>query len=314
MTYTDQSTVVAQTIEQIGADADAQVTALTTQVTTAQQAASDAQAAVAAVTGQLLQAQSSLAATAAQLASRQSARIPMPAADPVGWQRVWSDDFPGTALAPRWTPYSGQPGSEPYSWWSPTHVTVAQSVLTLAGYVDDTVGHHPGQVVTGGVGDYGDPLVHGRWDVCLRADPSPDVKYVALLWPNAPSTWPDDGEVDFAEDSGGDRSQSSGTLHWGSAATAQYRQDRAVVPIPRTLTEWHVLSVEWTAAAVRYLLDGQVWHTATAGVGGAVIPSKPMTLRLQAHAARQLPAGQAAVPANVQVDWVIAYKPAAVLP
>ena len=63
-----------------------------------------------------------------------------------------------------------------------------------------------GQIVSAGLGLWKlPPQTYGKWEMLVRMDACPQVKYAWLLWPYS-NSWPNDGEIDFAEDEGGSRS------------------------------------------------------------------------------------------------------------
>ena len=139
-----------------------------------------------------------------------------------------------------------------------------------------------------------------RADTALRGE---GVASVLLLWPSDGS-WPP--EIDFGEDGGGDRSQSTATLHYGSNDSQQAQS------VSADFSQWHTMGVEWTPGLLKFTLDGAVWAT----MNSSNVPSIPMELDAQAQAGTcgdpWDPCPDATTPAhvNMQVDWVAAYKPA----
>jgi beta-glucanase (GH16 family) len=229
----------------------------------------------------------------------------MPVGDIPGWHQVFADNFSSTTLSTsNWSPWSGQPGSDTVGWWSPSHVVVANCLLTLKGYKDPAA--KPGVFVTGGVGMKDTHAqIYGKYLVRMRADKGDGISAIALLWPQE-NVWPP--EVDFVEDGGGDRASTTATLHCGP-------NDIDNCQIQKTLTgydfsQWHTLGVEWTAGKLVYTIDGTTWATVT----DARVPSIPMVLYLQSQS---LECSQwntcldSSTPAEVdmQIDWVVAYSP-----
>jgi hypothetical protein len=227
---------------------------------------------------------------------------PMPTGDIPGWNMVFSDDFTGTALkASAWGSYSGQPGGDPGGWWDPSHVVVHNGMLDLQTYRDPALGN---RWVSGGVSSA--PALtqlYGKYLVRFRIDKGVGVSGVLLLWPSN-GGWPP--EIDFGEDGGGDRSQSTATLHYG-ASNSQIQQS-----VTADFSQWHTMGVEWTAGQLTFTLDGAVWGT----MNSAHVPSIPMELDLQAQAGTcgdawvPCPDATTAAHVNMQIDWVAAYKPA----
>ena len=215
---------------------------------------------------------------------------------------AFSDDFTGTALnATAWGSYSGEPGGDPGGWWAPSHVVVRNGMLDLQTYRDPTFGN---RWVSGGASSA--PALtqlYGKYLVRFRIDKGVGVAGVLLLWPSNGS-WPP--EVDFAEDGGGNRSQSTATLHYGS------NDSQMAQSVTADFSQWHTMGVEWTAGQLKFTLDGAVCGT----MNSAHVPSIPMELDLQAQGGTcgdtwvPCPDATTAAHVNMQIDWVAAYKPA----
>jgi hypothetical protein len=228
--------------------------------------------------------------------------VAMPLGDLPGWKRVFSDDFNGTALnAAAWGTYTGQPGGDPGGLWDPSHVVVHDGILELQTYQDPA---HGGRWVSGGVSS-AEALkqTYGKYLVRFRMDPGYGVAGIVLLWPSS-GGWPP--EIDFAEDGGGNRSETTATLHYGASDAQVARSVRADFSV------WHTVGVEWTPGRLVYTLDGAVWDT----VSSSQVPSQPMEMDIQTQAGTcgqvETPCPNASTPAhvNLQVDWVVAYRPA----
>ncbi len=228
--------------------------------------------------------------------------VAMPTGNIPGWNMAFSDDFGGTSLNPAaWGTYNGQPGGDPGGWWDPSHVVVNNGVLELQTYKDPAFGN---RWVSGGVSSA--PALtqqYGKYLVRFRMDKGNGVAGILLLWPSN-GGWPP--EIDFAEDGGGNRSQSTATLHYGSN-DSQVQQS-----VTADFSQWHTMGVEWTAGVLRFTLDGAVWAT----MSSPNVPSIPMELDAQAQAGtcgdQWTPCPDATTPAHVtmQIDWVAAYRPA----
>jgi beta-glucanase (GH16 family) len=226
----------------------------------------------------------------------------MPTGNLAGWNMVFSDDFTGNAInGTSWGSYSGQPGGDPGGWWEPSHVAVHNGMLDLQTYRDSAFGN---RWVSGGASSA--PALtqlYGKYLVRFRIDKGVGVSGILLLWPSN-GGWPP--EIDFGEDGGGDRSQSTATLHYG-ANDSQMAQS-----VTADFSQWHTMGVEWTAGQLKFTLDGTVWGT----MNSPHVPAIPMELDLQAQTGTcgdaWVPCPDATTPAhvNMQVDWVAAYKPA----
>jgi len=218
---------------------------------------------------------------------------------PVGWHRVFFDDFNHGLKSSRWGRYSGQPGGDPGGWWAPSHAVVMHGVLNLETYRDPRFGR---RWVSGGVSSASAlKQTYGRYDVRLRIDAGRGVAFVALLWPEG--KWPP--EIDFAENGGetNARDHVTATLHYGADDKQVQRTLRA------DFTHWHVLGVDWTPGKLVYTIDGRQW----AVLRNHAVPAQPMEMDLQAQAGTcgdsSAPCPDSTTPArvNAQIDWVAAY-------
>jgi hypothetical protein len=230
----------------------------------------------------------------------------MPTGNLAHWRQVYADDFTGRSLNPAaWSRYQDGivPSNPSTAYWSPSHAQVSHGMLTIKGARDPGVATN-GQIVTEGLGLWNLPeQTYGKYEMLVRMDKCTAVKYAWLLWPTV-GTWPAAGEIDFAEDEGGPRGQTTGSVLYRGAGGAAATLPQNRVSPARPLSDWHVVGVEWTRGQVRYTLDGHVWGV----VNSSHVPGGPMTLVLQTES--KLAPGQ--VPStfnscNAQVGWVVQY-------
>jgi hypothetical protein len=227
--------------------------------------------------------------------------LAMPKVNLPHWRIKSAQDFTGTTLPAGWGSYEGQPGGEPNGYWKHSHTTVGKGVMTLAGYRDGT------KFVTGGVMAYGANVgqqTYGKYLIRFRMDKGHGVKYAALLWPKS-ERWPIDGEIDFAEDGGGDRARTTGTLHYG-ASNSQIQKS-----LSGDFSKWNTLGVEWTPNKLVYTLNGRPWATVT----GSMVPRTAMNLAIQtqagtcgAWAGASCPNSTTPARVNMQIDWAVTYS------
>ena len=229
--------------------------------------------------------------------------VPVPVGDRPGWRQVWSDDFSGTELGHGWGAYSGAIPSMPLGVWDPSHVVVRDGKLTLRGYREGS------GFVTGGVmNTVGGQSTYGKYEVRFRMNKGNGVKYVALLWPKS-GIWPGDGEIDFVEDGGGDRSSATGTVIWSDNGKDKEQLQHEVFS---DFSQWHTLGVEWTPGKLVYTLDGHTWGA----VESTNVPDGPMSLALQTEAGscnQWMTCLDSSTPMNVdmEIDWVSVWAQAA---
>lgn len=222
-----------------------------------------------------------------------------------GWTRTFVDEFNRCGLGPNWGAYSGQPGGNTNSQWSPSMVTVSGGMLHLRAV------QREGSWITGGVANISAPQLYGKWEVRFRVQASDEVSFHLLLWPQA-NVWPP--EIDFLESNDGTRRSASAAVHyWGADGSKQ----KTMRSVRGDFTRWTRVGVEWLPGQVRYLLNGKVWATAS---GPLVSPGIPMWLAMQIEsgACQQnakwgiLRCPSAGIPPTMQmdVDWVGVYAPA----
>ncbi|OFV73536.1 glycoside hydrolase family 16 protein [Rhodococcus erythropolis] len=230
--------------------------------------------------------------------------VPAPQGDIPGWRQIFRDDFTNPTLGGQWSRYSGTPGGDPYSQWSPQQVHVEDGMLTLE---STKLG---GRTVTGGVSNWPRAQKYGKWDVRFRADASDDVTFHFLLWPQN-EQWPP--EIDFAESFGGPRQHLDAFVHWVDAQGIHRKNQQSV---SGDFTQWNTVGVEWVPGEIRYTLNGAVWGVER----GDRVPDLPMWLGLQAQAGGCEKAVENVLPGcpvagspastKIEIDWVSVYAPA----
>ncbi len=226
--------------------------------------------------------------------------IPMPTGDRPGWRQVFADDFSGRAVdRDKWGLYAGQPGSDPGSQWSPSHVVVAGGVLRLETYRDPA---HGGKWTSGGINNAkSSPLKAGKYEIRMRADRASGINVVGLLWPKS-NSWPP--EIDFVEDRDGDRSDYEATLHYRNQDGKHAMVHRPAKVVD--MSEWHTYGVEWGKGRLVYTLDGQAWAT----IERPYVPEVLMGMAVQSNAVTKgrVLAGPGTPPlSSVELDWVVGY-------
>ncbi len=227
----------------------------------------------------------------------------IPTVNPPGWTEVFHDDFAGPTIQPNtWDFYSGHPGGDPYTTWSPTHAVLGNGMLALRTYRDPSYGN---AWTSAGLSSL--PALsqtYGKYLVRMRSDLGAGIAYAALLWPASGASGPP--EIDFAESNGG-----IGTTY----SFLHFRQDGANAQIRNTMTidesQWHTYGVEWTPDSVEFTVDGNIWATET----GASVPTQPMVLDLQSQVWacgtstwESCPGPSTPAESDLDIAWVVAYS------
>ena len=212
-----------------------------------------------------------------------------------GWKLTYSSDFPGSSLPSGWGAYSGEPGGDPDGNWDPSNVHVSGGELHLMATPSSQ----------GGVAFYGNEQTYGMYLVRMKGDYEPNlaINNIAILWPAQQGVWPP--EVDFYEDSGGNRNGFSASLHAGTNGN-----DNPVIhssPPSNSGTAWHTYGVQWTPTELVYTIDGKTWGTVSkSSLDGGEWPDIPMILTLQSQ--NQGSAQPSGTIETMTVAWVAEYS------
>jgi beta-glucanase (GH16 family) len=247
----------------------------------------------------------------------------MPVGNLPGWNQIYADDFAGTITTSSGTvtepaniPIGGFPNANWTDYgvitdtsrlgWRDAPETVSQSGGLLDIYMHtDSQGRHVGACLlpaAAGV-SHSHGQLYGRYTIRMRADSVAGYKFVFLLWPDS-EIWPADGEIDFPE-ANLNATQSGGATHYQNG-TSGNDQDWFVVP-GYNYGQWHTYTIQWTASALDYYIDGNLVHATTTR-----IPDTPMHPVIQAETVTDgSGAPSSAASGHIQMDWFVAYAPAA---
>jgi beta-glucanase (GH16 family) len=224
-------------------------------------------------------------------AGRAAANRPAPAtagngiqaATAKGWQLVGGDEFNG-AMSDHWGPYDGA-GHGGNGRRTPDALSVQNGSLVIRGDSDGNTG--------GMAWDTGQR--YGKWEMRAKF-PAGDKQYhpVLILWPTDMS-WPEGGEVDFAETNSA-ADDVSFFLHYSSSNQQKYAKTTI------DITQWHNYAVEWTPDAVRGYIDGKQIFEST---DGNTLPPGKMHPTIQLD---YFPDGGSPRPTEMFVDWMRVYR------
>jgi hypothetical protein len=214
------------------------------------------------------------------------------------WRMTLNENFRHGLAKGTWDLYSGQAVGDPGGFFAPSHVSVANGILTLDSYRDPSFGD---RWVSGGISSR--PAVrqtYGKYLVRARMDAGVGIIGAALLWPARGAAPP---QVNFAKDVG--------------YSTARDRFTASVQPtggltVSRSIdadwSRWRTVGVEWTPGQLVFTLDGKAW----ASIRGGDVPDGPMQMDIQSQAATCGPGSTCpgtSTPAHVRLDvaWVRIY-------
>jgi beta-glucanase (GH16 family) len=131
------------------------------------------------------------------------------------------------------------------------------------------------------------------------------------------NNWPKCGEVDIMENIGKEPSVNHGSLHMPAAGTTNDAQLTGMTSLPANAKlgdAFHTYAVEWSATAIKFYLDDQLYETQTPAdaTGRDWEFDKPFFILLNVAVGGQFPGapnGTATFPQTMKVDWVRVYQP-----
>ena len=226
------------------------------------------------------------------------------------YQQVWGDEFNGTAVnTSNWQFENGGGGwgNNEKQYYQPANTTVGNGVLTITARKQSVGGlpYTSSRLKTQGLREFKYGKVEARIQLPLGQG----------LWPafwmlgsNIGAVgWPRCGEIDVMEQVNAD-SRSYGTVHWDNNGYASYGGNVATAA-----NVYHLYSVEWDAAAIRWYVDGVKYHeiNITNGAGGTDEFQKPFFLLLNLAVAGNWPGqtvDESRLPASMSVDYVRVYQ------
>lgn len=226
------------------------------------------------------------------------------------YQLVWSDEFSGTSVdATNWNFETGAGGwgNNEKQFYQEKNAVVANGLLKITAK-KPTVKfpyYTSSRMTTKGKREF----LYGKMEARIK------VPLAQGLWPafwmlgsNISSVgWPSCGETDIMEHINSDN-LIYGTIHWNNNGHAYYGGNAATTP-----ASYHIYSVEWDSAAIRWYIDGIKYWEANIlnNINGTDEFHKPFFLLLNLAIGGDWP-GQtiddSKLPASMFVDYVRVYK------
>ncbi len=216
-------------------------------------------------------AQSGPAALSANASQTQSQQLPIPGR----WQLVWADEFADGVLdKSSWQVEQGGHGWGNHELQNytdkPENLRVQDSVLVIEAHpsTDPKNPYTSARIKTAGLKEF----KYGRFDARIK------IPRGQGIWPafwmlgsdkSSPS-WPERGEIDIMENIGKEAATVYGTLHGPGYYGATGFGGSLKLAQGELADDFHIYSVEWEAEAIRWYLDGKLYHQASP----ATIPGK----------------------------------------
>ena len=230
---------------------------------------------------------------------------------PAGYKLAWADEFNGNSVnTDNWNFETGGWGwgNNEQEYYQADNATVSNGnlVITAKKEMVKTNEYTSARMTTKGKREftYGKiearikiPLGQGLWPAFWMLGANIDTV-----------SWPKCGETDIMEHINAD-SLFYGTIHWDNNGYAQYG-GKTVVPAP---ADYHIYSVEWDSAAIRWYVDGNKYHEANIlnNINGTDEFHKPFFIILNLAVGGNWPGqtiDQSKLPASMYVDYVRVYK------
>jgi hypothetical protein len=200
---------------------------------------------------------------------------------------VFSDEFNGTSVdTSKWSEYGPGPGNEGYGLRSPSQISEGSGALTIT---------MNSQGATGGMSG-NQSQTQGTLTARVKASQASANVHPILIWWPYNDNWPCGGEADYYEISDPLRQVYDGFFHFG----CNNDQEEAT-SVPVDLTQWHVVSVQWTADSMAYYLDGRQVFLDT---NPSHLPPQPLIPTIQLDLTDNNPI----TPGTMSVDWLREYS------
>jgi len=226
------------------------------------------------------------------------------------WQLIWSDEFDSTAVnTSNWNFETGGGGwgNNEQEYYQPNNATVADGNLVIT-VKKETVQNNlytSARMTTKGKKEF----IYGKIEARIKM-PSAQGLWPAfwMLGANINTVnWPACGETDIMEHINTD-SLIYGTIHWDNNGHAQYGGKTATAP-----SDYHIYSIEWDSAAIRWYVDGNKYQEATIlnNINSTEEFHKPFFIILNYAIGGNWPGqiiDESKLPASMLVDYVRVYK------
>ncbi|AHJ96481.1 carbohydrate-binding protein [Hymenobacter swuensis] len=224
------------------------------------------------------------------------------------YQQVWADEFT-SGISPSWVFETGGGGwgNNEKQYYQRANATVANGILQITARKEN-VGGYPytsSRMKTQGTKEFRYGKIEARMKLPLGQG----------LWPafwmlgsniNTVS-WPACGEIDVMEHINAEN-KVYGTVHWDNNGHAEYGGNIVTTP-----QDYHVYTIEWEPAYIRWFVDGVKFHeiNISNNAGGTEEFQRPFFLLLNLAVAGNWPGqtvDESKLPATMYVDYVRVYQ------
>lgn len=198
-----------------------------------------------------------------------------------GYSLVWQDEFNGTTLdQSAWSFENGDGcpnicgwGNNELEYYRPDNLFFQDGKLIIEARPESVGGKNytSSKILTRGKKTF----KYGRIDIRAKLPRGQGIWPAFWLLPqnNVYGGWPRSGEIDLMELVGHEPNRTHGTLHYGPGPGSTQFNRSTTLPSGTFNDEFHVFSLEWKEDQIKWLVDGNVFSTATkAGLNTATYP------------------------------------------
>jgi len=199
-----------------------------------------------------------------------------------GWTLVWEDDFNGASIdQSKWTirnSFLHDPEGEIYM---SDECYLENGKLVLRSRPRVIGNHNYTSCWLDTQGKFGQQ--YGKVEISAKIPRGKGMWPAHWLMPNDNSCWPVEGEIDIMEYIGVEPGQMGdiyGTLHWSNNKVCGSNIGNGGVMKSNGVdytSDYHVYSVEWTAAGINWFVDNKMYHTVS---NSLFTPSHPFFIIL----------------------------------
>lgn len=237
------------------------------------------------------------------------------------WTMVWSDEFEGPAgqlpSAANWAFDIGTDWGNAqleYDTDRPENVSLdGNGNLAITAREESWMGsaYTSGRIKTLGLVEH----AYGRFEARIKLPTGQGIwPAFWMLGDDFPTAgWPQCGEIDIMEYRGQEPGVVIGTVHGPGYSGGAGVTGRYTLPGARFDTDFHVFSIEWDSAAIKWFVDGEHYHTVRpADTGGDEwVFDHPFFILLNVAVGGHFvgpPDASTTFPQSMLVDWVRVYR------
>ncbi|MEK7675481.1 MAG: glycoside hydrolase family 16 protein [Verrucomicrobiota bacterium] len=193
------------------------------------------------------------------------------AADPAGWELVWSDEFDGAAVdLTKWEfeVNARGGGNNELQYYLTNNVRVRDGLLVLEARQERYTGpegtrdYTSSRLRTLRQGDWR----YGRFDIRARLPQGRGLWPAIWMMPTDQKYggWPHSGEIDIMEFLGHEPNKVYGTLHYSNpAGRHQYHGTNTTLTAGTFAEQFHVFRLDWEPGVFRWHVDDRLYQTQT---------------------------------------------------